>query len=855
MSSDTVGIGIRAKLVALFLLIKVVPLILLALLAWQGVLYLGKQLAAETDTLNKEVRATVADMGETFSREAEKALNDRAREELERLTTDTARAVANFLYARDQDLLLAASLPVDPSVYKKFIHQRQRALVDEGQWQLSEDGSGWQQMTDSTSVKSRAVTSSNPENSQDFHYRPPEQVIPDHYVPLFHEITFIGLDGKEQIKVQTSDVLPSDLRDVSVQANTWSKAEHYFSEVKKLKPGEIYVSDVIGPYVPSRAIGPLTPSTAEKRNIPFEPEQEAYAGKENPLGKRFQGIVRWATPVARQGKVIGYVTLALNHDHIMSFTNHLLPNSMRYASIADASQGNYAFMWDYMDRNIVHPRHHSIAGFNPETGERAIPWLEAGLYNRWQESGQPLRMFLSDVRDFENQTRSKRPAKELIAQGQLGLECRYLNFAPQCKGWYDLTQYGGSGSFLILWSGVWKLTTAATIPYYTGPYGTSPRGFGFITIGANIDDFQQPAKQTAEEMETRVGELSNNLKQRQSDLLDIIDGIMQDIAIKLTSSTLVMVAIVVVIAIWMASLITGMVKYFSSGLRNIEQGNYSFRFEQQRKDELGQLSKALNHMADSVEASFELSDQARQEAEKASQMKSDFLARMSHELRTPLNGILGFSEILQMEQKDDETAEYAGIIYSSGRHLLHLVDDILDLAKMDAGQLVLNYRPIELASWLHDLASSHTHATAKKSLALETCFDLPESCIMYIDDTRLRQILTNLLDNAIKFTIKGKVDFKASLKGNLVIFDIRDTGEGIPESAQPYIFEAFRQGSEFVSRCHGGTGLGLAIVKELSELMQGDISLVHSDTKGSHFRLQIPLGAEQDVIKDMVPQA
>ncbi len=843
--SSGTGVGIRAKLVALFLVIKVVPLILLALLAWQGVLYLGKELGKETDLLNKEVRATVADMGDIFSREAEQALNDRAREELERLTTDTARAVADFLYDRDQDLLLAASLPIDEQSYRNFIQQRSRPVVSEGEWQLASDGSGWQSLETEEKAYQR-VTASNPENREKFHYRAPEHVLPSERKALFHEITFVNLTGQETIKVQTSDLLSPELRDVSKPENTWSKAEHYFAELQQLKPGEIYVSDVIGPYVPSRIIGPVTPARAQQRSLPFEPEQEAYAGRENPLGKRFKGIVRWATPVERDGKRVGYITLALNHDHIMAFTNHLLPNDKRYTAVSDASNGNYAFMWDYKDRNIVHPRHHSIVGFNPETGERETPWLESSLHERWQESGLPLRMFLEDIREFDGQSRSKRPSKALIKEGLLGLECRYLNFAPQCKGWYDLTQYGGSGSFLILWSGVWKLTTAATIPYYTGPYGDSPRGFGFVTIGANIDDFQQPAKQTAAEMEVKVAELSDTLKQRQHDLLDIIAEIMQDIAINLSASTLVMIAVVVVIAIWIASLITGLVKYFAKGLKQIESGDYSFRFEQQRKDEIGQLSEALNRMADSVEASFELSDQARREAEKASQMKNDFLARMSHELRTPLNGILGFSEVLQMEQKDAETLEYANIINSSGRHLLHLVDDILDLAKIDAGQLMLTYRNITLDEWLQKLISSHKHSAEKKSLQLSLDNQLPAAFELYVDDTRLRQILNNLVDNAIKFTPEGSIRLLVSEQDQQLCFDLFDTGEGIPESAQPYIFEAFRQGSEFVSRYHGGTGLGLAIVKELAELMGGQVILVASSKQGSQFRLLLPqIAADQ----------
>jgi len=147
MSGMPVQIGIRAKLVALFLLIKVIPLVLLALLAWQGVIYLGERLNNETRQLNEEVRLTVKDMGDTFSVGAEKALNDRAREELERLTTDTARKVADFLYQRDQDVLLAASLPITEANFRSFVHQRQSRVVDTGDWQLSNDGSEWLPIT------------------------------------------------------------------------------------------------------------------------------------------------------------------------------------------------------------------------------------------------------------------------------------------------------------------------------------------------------------------------------------------------------------------------------------------------------------------------------------------------------------------------------------------------------------------------------------------------------------------------------------------------------------------------------------------------------------------------------------
>jgi hypothetical protein len=153
-------------------------------------------------------------------------------------------------------------------------------------------------------------------------------------------------------------------------------------------------------------------------------------------------------------------------------------------------------MWDYQDRSIAHPRHQSIIGVDPATGEYEQPWLDTETHEAWKKSGKPLNVFLATAPIFDRQSRDKKPSAEQGKAGIRGLDCRYLGFAPQCHGWNDLTQDGGSGSFVILWSGVWKLTTAATIPYYTGPYGKSRRGFGYVTIGANVDEFHKAATDT-----------------------------------------------------------------------------------------------------------------------------------------------------------------------------------------------------------------------------------------------------------------------------------------------------------------------------------------------------------------------
>ena len=831
--------GIRSKLIALFVVIKVVPLILLAYLAWQGVEQLGLSLTQETDQLVEEVKTTVADMSTRFAKESVRALDDRAREELERLTTDTARAVADFLHDRDRDILLAATLPPNELQYKNFLDTRTRFITDRGTWKLAANGQSWE-TPNKAEPTFELASSLNAENLQDFHSRPPETVSRSVPSPLYYELTYVDLNGQERIKVTQGHVLPKELRDISQKANTWSKAETYFSALKALKPGQIYVSDVIGPYVPSRLIGPVTPSHAKTAAVPYEPEKEAFAGQENPYGKPFQGIVRWATPVVKDGVIAGYVTMALNHTHIRSFTDNITPTLERYTAVPDASSGNYAFMWDHKDRNIAHPRHHSIIGFDPNTGEYATPWLEDSIHQKWKSSQQPLADFLRNVPTFDHQSRDKKPAQELTRTGHLGLDCRYLNFAPQCQGWHDLTQYGGSGSFLILWSGMWKRTTAAAIPYFTGQYANSPRGFGYITIGANVEDFHAPAVATAELMNEKVAEFGERLKRKQTGLQDMIERSVNYTAADLSGSTMVMLILVLIVAIWLASALTGRVTDLVGGLARIEAGDLSFRFQRGANDELGHLNNSLNHMADSVQSSLEQSEAARRQAEENSQMKSDFVANVSHELRTPLNGILGFSEIILEDATDTDTREFAQTIHQSGQHLLAVVNDMLDVAKIEAGHMTLESVSVNIRTLLDEVALLHTNCAQAKGLQLHAHLadNLPTH--MRTDPTRLRQVINNLLSNAVKFTAAGHINLSANWVNNELVIGVRDTGPGIAPQVQEVVFERFRQATSFVTREHGGTGLGLALVRELVKLMGGQLHLKSELGVGSYFEFSIP---------------
>ena len=579
--------GMRAKLIIIFLLVKVVPLIILTAIAWRQITALGdilREIAVEDSSAS---------------------LNDSAVENIERMTTDTAKGVAEFLYKRDDDIRYLASLEPDEAAYRRFLENSRGRIIESTAWELDPDASAWRPVSPPPPPPPGGESTNSENNDQDgFHYRQPEQF---NYslVPLYDEITFIGLDGQERIKVTAPDSpkihypVAAERKDVSRRENTYVMAETYFPKLGNLKPGEIFVSDVIGVYVPSNYIGMYTPENLIRAEndrgypIDYDPDAQAYAGRENPNGKRFEGIIRWATPVTdAAGNIRGYVSFALNHDHIMEFVDHITPMNERYLELPSAYDGNYAFIWDYQCRSICHPRHHSIVGFDPETGDPQIPWLESSIYNSWQESGEKKWTdFIKGWPLFDQQSRKKIPAPVLTRLGLVGLDGRYLNNAPQCTGWMDLTRDGGSGSFYILWSGLYKLTTAAAIPYYTGQYapseqnGFSRRGFGIVTIGAGLEDFTRPAR----EMEEKLG--------------DAIGQNLRDTSVQLIVTSAIIIIFVVLIAIWLASSLTGSITNLIKGISRFRQGERQFRFNAPVKNEFGTLADSFDDMADSIEDS------------------------------------------------------------------------------------------------------------------------------------------------------------------------------------------------------------------------------------------------------------
>jgi signal transduction histidine kinase len=298
------------------------------------------------------------------------------------------------------------------------------------------------------------------------------------------------------------------------------------------------------------------------------------------------------------------------------------------------------------------------------------------------------------------------------------------------------------------------------------------------------------------------------------------------------------------------------VKHLKEVSDAISAGELNVRSEIQTGDEFEDLSHAFNRMLRNLvgmqdrwrkvntdlDRKVDELARANMALYESNRLKSDFMSTMSHELRTPLNSILGFSEVLlSSDQLNDKQQRWVSNIQTSGQQLLNLINDILDLAKIEAGKMEVRLEECRISDLAETILTMFRPLAEKKNIDLR-CQIAPDVPQLRQDATKLQQILQNLLSNAIKFTPEGgRVQLRAEADAGHVVLTVTDTGVGIAKEEQDLVFEKFRQSGNPLTREHAGTGLGLSIVRELSKLLGGEVMLQSELGRGSTFTVRLPL--------------
>lgn len=340
------------------------------------------------------------------------------------------------------------------------------------------------------------------------------------------------------------------------------------------------------------------------------------------------------------------------------------------------------------------------------------------------------------------------------------------------------------------------------------------------------------------------GEVVGKLRLKYTESL-IFNSLVRDVIIGALLFFMLVLVTSIVAFVAMKLIVGKPLTHLLNSIHAAERGDVRHHVDWSSSDEMGRVINAYNEMIQQVDQHTIELIEAREHAETANEIKSNFLANMSHELRTPLNAVIGITEMMREDAVDEgRDTEPCMRVTRAGKHLLSLIDNILDLSKIEANKFELQQRETDIRSLLQEVVTTIKPLARKNSNSFEfICDEIPET--MLIDPVRFRQVLLNLLSNACKFTKNGQITLHVELQEESQIrkvnFIVRDNGIGIPKKQIPLLFNDFTQTTGSTSESYGGTGLGLAISQRISQLMNSEIILESEEGKGSTFSFALEL--------------